>query len=137
MSDSGRAQVVTFYSYKGGTGRSQALANVAWILASNRRRVLVIDWDLKAPGLHRYFAPFLFDASLAETDGLIEFVLEYSTKALTRASSRGPEGGVVQVARRHLALRRLGRLPVRRRGSHTPRSRWPSGCLLRRARAIV
>ena len=92
MSDSAPAQVVTFYSYKGGTGRSQALANVAWILASNRRRVLVIDWDLEAPGLHRYFAPFLFDASLAESDGLIEFVLEYSTKALTRSPDRADDG---------------------------------------------
>ena len=64
---------------------------MAWILASNRRRVLVIDWDLEAPGLHRYFAPFLFDESLAETDGLIEFVLEYATKALRCAGgSQGP-----------------------------------------------
>ena len=30
-------QIITFYSYKGGTGRSMALANVAWILASNGR----------------------------------------------------------------------------------------------------
>src|SRR5581483_10947473 len=38
-------RIVTFYSYKGGTGRSMALANVAWLLASGGRRVLVIDWD--------------------------------------------------------------------------------------------
>jgi MinD-like ATPase involved in chromosome partitioning or flagellar assembly len=52
-------QVVTFYSYKGGTGRTMALANVAWILAANRRKVLVVDWDLESPGLHRFFAPFI------------------------------------------------------------------------------
>ena len=40
------SRVVTFYSYKGGTGRSMALANVAWILASAGYRVLAIDWDL-------------------------------------------------------------------------------------------
>ncbi len=28
-------QIVTFYSFKGGTGRTMALANVAWILAAN------------------------------------------------------------------------------------------------------
>jgi len=43
-------QIITFYSYKGGTGRSMALANIAWILASNGKRVLIIDWDLEAPG---------------------------------------------------------------------------------------
>jgi MinD-like ATPase involved in chromosome partitioning or flagellar assembly len=36
-------RVVTFYSYKGGTGRSMAVANVAWILASSGARVLAID----------------------------------------------------------------------------------------------
>jgi MinD-like ATPase involved in chromosome partitioning or flagellar assembly len=29
-------EIITFYSFKGGTGRSMALANVAWILASNK-----------------------------------------------------------------------------------------------------
>ena len=36
-----------------------ALANVAWILASNGLKVLVVDWDLDSPGLHKYFHPFL------------------------------------------------------------------------------
>jgi MinD-like ATPase involved in chromosome partitioning or flagellar assembly len=51
--------VVTFYSYKGGVGRSFTLANVAVLLARWGYRVLVIDWDLEAPGLHHYFAPVL------------------------------------------------------------------------------
>ena len=59
-------QVVTFYSYKGGTGRTMALANVAWILAANGKRVLVVDWDLESPGLHRFFAPFIDRDALAE-----------------------------------------------------------------------
>ena len=36
-----------------------ALANVAWILASNGKRVLAVDWDLESPGLHKFFHPFL------------------------------------------------------------------------------
>jgi hypothetical protein len=78
-------QIVTFYSYKGGTGRSMALANVAWALASNRQKVLVIDWDLEAPGLHRYFRPFLMDKELTEPEskGLIEFVRNYAVLAAT------------------------------------------------------
>jgi MinD-like ATPase involved in chromosome partitioning or flagellar assembly len=47
--------VVTFYSYKGGVGRSSTLANVAVLLARWGYRVLAIDWDLEAPGLHYYF----------------------------------------------------------------------------------
>jgi cellulose biosynthesis protein BcsQ len=50
--------VVTFYSYKGGVGRSFAVANIAVILAQWGSRVLVVDWDIEAPGLNHYFAPF-------------------------------------------------------------------------------
>ena len=55
----GAGQIVTFYSFKGGTGRTMALANVAWILAANGMRVLIADWDLESPGLHRFFQPFM------------------------------------------------------------------------------
>ena len=48
MTDNRNGQVVTFYSYKGGTGRTMALANVAWILAANGKKVLTIDWDLES-----------------------------------------------------------------------------------------
>ncbi len=86
-SDRSPGKVVTFYSYKGGTGRSMALANVAWILASNGQRVLVIDWDLEAPGLHRYFSPFLVDQDLNSSQGVIDFILEYALEAMTPPSA--------------------------------------------------
>src|ERR1700730_15525670 len=81
-------KIITFYSYKGGTGRSMTLANVAWLLAANALRVLVIDWDLEAPGLHRYFKPFLIDPELYETDGLIDAFWRLTTKALSMGETR-------------------------------------------------
>jgi hypothetical protein len=48
--------IVTFYSYKGGVGRSMALVNVAEILVQRGYRVVVCDWDLEAPGLEAYLA---------------------------------------------------------------------------------
>ena len=51
----GRGTVCTFYSYKGGVGRTLTLANVAVLLAQWGYRVLCIDWDLEAPGLHLYY----------------------------------------------------------------------------------
>ena len=50
-----RPRVFTFYSYKGGVGRSMALASVAVLLSASKHRVLVIDWDLEAPGIERFF----------------------------------------------------------------------------------
>lgn len=58
MSESILGQIFTFYSYKGGTGRSMALANTACLIAeklTDEQNVLMIDWDLEAPGLHRFF----------------------------------------------------------------------------------
>nr|VFJ58897.1 MAG: CobQ/CobB/MinD/ParA nucleotide binding domain-containing protein [Candidatus Kentron sp. DK] len=40
-----------FYSFKGGVGRTSALMNTARYLAERKKRVLVIDFDLAAPGI--------------------------------------------------------------------------------------
>lgn len=77
------ARIITFYSYKGGTGRSMALANIAWILASNAKRVLVVDWDLEAPGLHRYFRPFLVDPELTSSPGVVDLITAFVLEAIT------------------------------------------------------
>jgi hypothetical protein len=79
------SRIITFYSYKGGTGRTMALANVAWILASAGNRVLTIDWDLEAPGLHRYFSPFLTDKELTgqESQGVIDMAMDFAVRAAT------------------------------------------------------
>jgi tetratricopeptide (TPR) repeat protein len=70
-------QIVTFYSFKGGTGRTMALANVAWILAANGKRVLIADWDLESPGLHRFFQPFM-DARANDRAGIVDLVRGYA-----------------------------------------------------------
>ena len=56
LSGKSTGRVVTFYSFKGGVGRSMALANVGVLLAREGYKVLCIDWDLEAPGLGRYLA---------------------------------------------------------------------------------
>ena len=43
--------VVTFYSFKGGVGRTLALLNVAYEIADSGQRVLVVDFDLEAPAI--------------------------------------------------------------------------------------
>jgi WD40 repeat protein len=83
-------RIITFYSYKGGTGRSMALANIAWILASNGYRVLTVDWDLEAPGLQHYWSPFLVDKRLNHTKGIIDIVHEFSLEALTPPLAHQP-----------------------------------------------
>ncbi len=67
--------VVTFYSYKGGTGRSMALVNVAAALARSGRNVLVVDFDLEAPGLDTFNLPRPLESGSMK--GLVEFIDEY------------------------------------------------------------
>ncbi len=68
---------VTFYSYKGGAGRSLALANVACALAGegSNARVVVVDFDLEAPGVDT-IAPFN-GAGKTEKGGVVEYITEY------------------------------------------------------------
>jgi MinD-like ATPase involved in chromosome partitioning or flagellar assembly len=67
-----------------------ALANIAWILACNGKRVLAIDWDLEAPGLHRYFRPFLLDTELSSSEGLIDLIDRYATAAIAPVGDGKP-----------------------------------------------
>jgi hypothetical protein len=84
-------KIVTFYSYKGGTGRTMALANVGWILASTGLKVLVIDWDLDSPGLHRYFHPFVDSKLMAATPGVIELINDYAWAATVHEDNRAAD----------------------------------------------
>lgn len=89
MTDGRDGRIVTFYSYKGGTGRTMALANTAWILAANGKRVLVVDWDLEAPGLHRFFHPFLIPGMLDATTGVIDMITDYAWAATEQQQTSG------------------------------------------------
>lgn len=69
----------TFYSYKGGVGRTLALMNVAAEICSHGENVFLIDFDLEAPGLQT-FEPFKRQYNInseTELKGLSDLVLEY------------------------------------------------------------
>ena len=65
--------VATFYSFKGGVGRTMALVNVAVELAQRGRRVLAVDFDLEAPGLDT----FNILGTRRKRLGIVDFVSEY------------------------------------------------------------
>ncbi len=72
--------IFTFYSFKGGVGRSMALANVAEVFYARGLRVLMIDFDLEAPGLERYFDVKNSATPSAEIParlGVIDFILSF------------------------------------------------------------
>jgi MinD-like ATPase involved in chromosome partitioning or flagellar assembly len=64
-------RVITFYSYKGGVGRTQALASIGTLLSRWGYKVLCVDWDLEAPGLDRYFQKWLGETRSA---GVVELI---------------------------------------------------------------
>ena len=49
-------QVITFHSYKGGTGKTTLAANLAALLAKKGNNVCIVDIDVYAPSLHAYFS---------------------------------------------------------------------------------
>jgi cellulose biosynthesis protein BcsQ len=75
MNDQKTGKVITFYSYKGGVGRTMALANIGALLATWGHKVLCIDWDLEAPGLSTYFRAWM-EHPLHK--GLTEWITAYA-----------------------------------------------------------
>lgn len=49
------AKIISIHSFRGGTGKSNSTANIAALLASEGRRVGVVDTDIQSPGLHVLF----------------------------------------------------------------------------------
>lgn len=70
------ALTVTFYSYKGGVGRTVLAANIAVLLARHGK-TLLCDFDLEAPGLHR-----IADLSTSRENrgGFFEWLLDWQEK---------------------------------------------------------
>lgn len=68
-------RTITFYSYKGGVGRTLAAANFAVYLAEKLgQRTVIVDFDLEAPGIDAKF-PLL---ELPEAQkGVLDYILEY------------------------------------------------------------
>jgi MinD-like ATPase involved in chromosome partitioning or flagellar assembly len=67
-------KTITFYSFKGGTGRSLALAHIAVLLARFGKSVCVVDFDLESPGLPDKFAS-LHSGPKAQW-GLVDYLQE-------------------------------------------------------------
>ena len=97
-------RIITFCSFKGGTGRSMALANVACLLgrtlAGTGKRALIVDWDLEAPGVFQFF-PKARDDQFARQPGVLDYFIRLE-KALSRNSSLaahlGDMGAVTRLA---------------------------------------
>ena len=65
--------IVTFYSFKGGVGRSLAMMNCAAELVKEGRKVLVVDFDLEAPGLES----FNLALPRGKKKGIVDYVRNY------------------------------------------------------------
>ncbi|MBK9382315.1 MAG: AAA family ATPase [Chitinophagaceae bacterium] len=76
-------KTITFYSYKGGVGRSLALANIALRLAEFGRKVCLLDFDLEAPGLHFKF-PIANQIKL--TKGIVDYIYEFTNSGILPSS---------------------------------------------------
>ncbi|MFA9213733.1 MAG: KGGVGR-motif variant AAA ATPase [Candidatus Methylacidiphilales bacterium] len=71
-------KTITFYSYKGGVGRSLALSNMATRLSEFNKKVCVIDFDLEAPGMHFKFKKYTHQNTIK--NGIVDYINEFSAK---------------------------------------------------------
>jgi polysaccharide biosynthesis transport protein len=105
------AKTIMFTSSVGGEGKSTTVANLAVALARGGRRVVLVDLDVRNPGLHRFFGldgiPGLIDVSLY--DAHIETAL--AEVRLTDADGHEQLSQSVPTGEGRLELLPLGRPP--------------------------
>lgn len=89
--------ITTFFSWKGGSGRTTAVANCGLELAREGAKVLIVDFDLQAPGVHRFFG--LTDAHTHKRGklGVVDL-----TQAYVDSVSGGKEGAFPGLNEGHL-----------------------------------
>lgn len=73
---SGFTKFITFYSYKGGVGRTSSLVNSAIMRANEGNRVVLIDFDLEAPGISSYLSCLDPDYDFNRM-GILEYLTTY------------------------------------------------------------
>ncbi|MEL1241893.1 KGGVGR-motif variant AAA ATPase [Flavobacterium flavipallidum] len=71
-------KTITFYSYKGGVGRSLTLSNIAMRLADLGKKVCIVDFDLEAPGLHLKFNKHINQSEINK--GIVEYISDFQNK---------------------------------------------------------
>ena len=81
--------IYTFYSYKGGVGRTMALANIAELFYQSGLKVLMVDWDLEAPGLERFFS--IDKEEILDKRGVIDLLIDYKSKISGQAHFKESE----------------------------------------------
>lgn len=69
-----KAKVVTFYSYKGGLGRTTTLMLTALQLVRRGKKVVIVDMDLEAPGIATLLKPE--NEQYYPKYGIIDFLVE-------------------------------------------------------------
>ncbi len=90
--------IFTLYSYKGGVGRSMALANLAECFLQRGLKVVMIDWDLEAPGLENYFYADKELSRVTARRGLIDMLREYKEKYPEFAQRRAAAAALEKAA---------------------------------------
>lgn len=66
-----KSRIITFYSYKGGVGRTIALIQTAYLLAKKGKKVLLMDLDIEAPSFYNIFRDVI-----KMEDGLVDYLYE-------------------------------------------------------------
>ncbi|MCC6521897.1 MAG: ParA family protein [Polyangiaceae bacterium] len=98
-------RVFAFYAYKGGTGRTTALIHVAWALARDGRRVVMLDLDLSAPSIW----PLVFPDRAPEA-GFVEYLVTAARDPDTRLADYLHEVSLDDDARGELRVFGAGKL---------------------------
>lgn len=92
-------EIITFYSYKGGVGRTMALANIATLMSQWGYNVLIVDWDLEAPGLEFFFQNYVSISmeNVLQKEGVLDLLYKFLNGQLDATQVPDLEGCLIEI----------------------------------------
>ena len=71
-------RIISFHSFRGGTGKSNITANAAYMLAQRGNRVGIFDTDIQSPGIHVIFNLLETSSSIIHPKVQVEIQVNYT-----------------------------------------------------------
>ncbi len=100
-------KTIAFYSYKGGVGRTLAVAHVAYWLSKQGKTVFMLDMDMEAPGLHYKLEQY--NEPPKPDKGLVDYIGHFRRTGMASSSLTDY---VITLAAKELEMSKMWLMPA-------------------------
>lgn len=104
-------KIITLHSYRGGTGKSNIAANLAYLIAKRGHSVAVLDTDIQSPGVHLIYGMDQGRVTFTLSDFVLgKCELEETAYDISDELDLGASGGQLRVLPSRMSVEDISRV---------------------------